>query len=118
MSVARVFPVFSIAFAVLYVLAMDNNWALFTYLARAREFHALVYTPPTPRAGPAMYWYGWLATSALGAAAVSAVAYALPPYWAKRTWLAAPWSHLSWGVPLAVMLVFVFLLRGWFIRVA
>lgn len=118
MSVARVFPVFSIAFAVLYVLAMDNNWALFTYLARAGEFHPLVYTPPTPRAGPAMYWYGWLATSFLGAAAAAAVAYVLPVHWAKRTWSAPTWSHLTWIVPLGVLVVFAFLLRGWFIRVA
>jgi len=123
MSVARVFPVFSVAFAVLYVLSMDNNWALFTYLARAGEFHSLVYAPPTPRAGPAMYWWGWLATSAIGAAIVAGIAAALPAGWAGRRWssLTGPtltWPTLTWVVPLAVLLVLVFLLRGWFIRVA
>lgn len=112
MRAARFFPAFSIAFAVLYVLAMDNNWALFTYLARAREFHALVYVPPTPRAGPAMYWWGWLATSALGAAGVALVASAVPVDGAARRW-----SALTWAVPLAVMLAIVFILRGWFIRI-
>lgn len=113
MSLARVFPVFSIAFAVLYVLSMDNNWALFTYLARAGEFHPLVYAPPTPRAGPAMYWWGWLSTSAIGAVIVTAIAAVVPVSWAGRRW-----SSLTWIVPLAVLLVIVFLLRGWFIRVA
>ncbi|MBV8538704.1 MAG: hypothetical protein JO128_24110 [Alphaproteobacteria bacterium] len=113
MSLARVFPVFSVAFAVLYVLSMDNNWALFTYLARAGEFHPLVYAPPTPRAGPAMYWWGWLATSGIGAAIVAGIAAALPAGWAGRHW-----TSLSWLVPLAMLLVLVFLLRGWFIRTA
>jgi len=111
MKAARVFPVFSIAFAVLYVLAMANNWALFTYLARAREFHWLVTVPTTPRMGPAMYWYGWLATSAIGALIVSAVASLLR---AERA--AQLWRLLTWAVPLAAIAALLFLLRGWFIR--
>ncbi|HUL99774.1 MAG TPA: hypothetical protein VLU24_10275 [Mycobacterium sp.] len=111
MKAARVFPVFSIAFAVLYVLAMENNWALFTYFARAREFHWLVVAPPTPRMGPAMYWYGWLATSALGAGVVATAAALL-----RADRAAGMWRGLSWAVPLAAIAVLVFLLRGWFIR--
>lgn len=112
-KIARVFPVFSITFAVIYVLSMENNWALFTYFARAGQFQPLVATPPTPRAGPAMYWYGWLATSFLGASAVSAIAYVLPVNWTSRVW-----ARLTWAVPLAAVLVLIFLLRGWFIRIA
>jgi len=113
MNMSRVFPVFSVAFAVLYVLSMDNNWALFTYLPRSREFYPLVFTPPTPRIGPGMYWYGWLATSAIGAAIVAAAASCGPASWAGRHW-----SSLAWAVPLAVILVIVYILRSWFIRVA
>lgn len=113
MNIARVFPVFSIAFAVLYVVSMDNNWALFTYLPRVREFHALAYLPPTPRAGPGMYWYGWLATSAIGAVVVAALAAVVPAPGAARRW-----SGLTWAVPLAALAVIVFLLRSWFIRTA
>jgi hypothetical protein len=111
-KIARVFPVFSITFAVIYVLSMEYNWALFTYVARSKEFHPLVYTPPTPRA-VAMYWYGWLATSFLGAAVLSAIAYVLPVNWTRRLW-----TRLTWAVPLAAVLVLIFLLRGWFIRIA
>jgi len=111
MNAARVLPVFSIAFAVLYVLSMENNWALFTYFARAREFHWLIATPPTPRAGPAMYWYGWLATSAIGAAFVAAAASLV-----RGERMAQLWRGLSWAVPLAAVLALVFILRGWFIR--
>jgi len=112
MNRSRLFPAFSIAFAVLYVLAMDNNWALFTYLPRARQFHPLVYSPPQG-AGPGMYWYGWLATSAIAAAVIAGIAAAVP-----ATGTARRWSGLTWAVPLAVILVIVFLLRSWFIRVA
>jgi hypothetical protein len=113
MSMSRALPVFSVAFAVLYVLSMDNNWALFTYLPRSGEFHALVFLPPTPRAGPAMYWYGWLATSAIGAAVAGAAA-----SWAPANWAGRRWSALTWAVPLVVILVIVYILRSWFIRVA
>ena len=113
MNISRAFPVFSVAFAVLYVLAMDNNWALFTYLPRSKEFYPLVFIPPAPRLGPGMYWYGWLATSAIGAALVAAAAALVPAGWASRRW-----SDLTWAVPIAVLLVIVFILRGWFIRVA
>ncbi len=112
MNMSRALPVFSVAFAVFYVLSMDNNWALFTYLARAREFHPLVYPPPTPRAGPAMYWWGWPATSAIGAAIVAGIAAAAPAGAGRR------WSSLTWAVPLVVILVIIYILRGWFIRVA
>lgn len=110
MNFARVFPVFSIAFAILYVLSMDNNWALFTYWPRSRDWYWLVATPP-PRGGPGMYWYGWLATSALGAAAAAAIAYVVPQRWTARLW-----PGLIWAVPAGAILVLIFILRGWFIK--
>ena len=64
-------PVFSVAFVVIYAFAVDFNLALFTYHPQLNEFAFLVERPKT---GPAMYWYGWIATSALGAMIVSALA--------------------------------------------
>ena len=72
---------------------------------------ASVALAAAPHGGPAMYWYGWLATAFLGALAVSAVALAVPERWAARAWPA-----LSWIVPTAAILVVAFLLRGYFIR--
>ena len=57
-------PVFSVAFVVIYAFAVDFNLALFTYHPQLNEVAFLVERPKT---GPAMYWYGWIATSALGA---------------------------------------------------
>jgi hypothetical protein len=112
MNLARSFPLFAIvfaaAYAILYVVAVEYNLALFTYHPALEEFGFLV---EKPKEGPAMYWYGWMVTSALGAFAVAAIASWLPAGWARRVW-----PGWSWAVPLAVMLVFGYLLRGFFIR--
>lgn len=114
MKLARALPVFSIAFVVLYVAAMEYNWALFTYLPRSREWLPLVVVPANERAtGPGMYWYGWLATSALGAAAAAAVSVLVPARWTLRLGAGA-----AWVVGLAAIFVVAYILRGWFIRIA
>lgn len=112
MMSGRSFAVFVIAFAaayaVLYVIAIEYNLALFTYHPASEEFHWLV-KPAADQ--PAMYWYGWMATSALGAFAFALIAAALPAVWTARIW-----PGWSWAVPLAVMAVFGYILRGYFIR--
>ena len=100
----KIFPVFAAAFAVIYLLAVEANWALFTYYPRPGTWEWLARST---RTGPPMYWYGWLATSALGATAVSLISWPLlrrlsPQYW------------LGWTVPLVVMVIFCYLLRGFF----
>lgn len=108
MKNAHVLPVFSAAFAALYVVALYYNLALFTYHPAINAWDWLV-TPP--RAGPTMYWYGLIATSAIGAAVVAAIAALVPENWRARTW-----SGLAWLVPLCAMLVVLFILRSYFIR--
>jgi hypothetical protein len=112
MNPSRSFPLFAIGFAVayaiLYVLSVEYNWALFTYHPALEEFGLFV---EKPQEGPAMYWYGWLATSAVGAFAIAGTLAFLPAGWTKRIW-----SGWSWAVPLVVMVVFGYLLRGFFNR--
>ena len=105
MSAARVIPIFAAAFAVLYVIAVERNWALMTYHPRLNEWDFLAQPP---RSGPAMYWYGWIATALLGAAAVSLLALPVTRRWAPPAWI-------GWAIPLAVMVVFVYLLRSFFL---
>ena len=109
MTAARSLPIFAIAFAVLYLLCVEFNWALFTYHPALEEFGFLVQAP---KDGPAMYWYGWLATSALGAIVIAALAAWLPDSWTKNR----AGTSLSWATPLAVMIVFVYILRRYFLR--
>lgn len=106
MSYDRVIPVFAAAFAVIYVVSVEANWALFTYHPRTGEWEWL--TKPA-RAGPAMHWYGWLGTSLLGASSMSLLALPLTGRWHPPVWI-------GWVVPLAVMVVFVYLLRSFFLR--
>ena len=171
MTLDRAFPVFSVAFAVLYLLATYFNLALITYHPAIEE---LSFLARPAKAGPAMYWYGWIMTTAIGAAVAGAVATFVPDRcdrWLQRAilfayvyavlyvivyyfalfiydqatieleflkhpatpatgallaaviasiffpiqWTQQVWSGWTGLIPLSVMLVFVYLLRGWFI---
>jgi len=107
MSIARITPVFSAAFAVVYVFAVELNLAAVTYHPRAGVWE--MWTQPAADAGnPAMYWYGWLITAAVGAALASAIAL---PFVRDRE----PPAWIGWAVPLAVMVSFLYFLRSFFI---
>ena len=106
MSTEKVFPIFAAAFAVIYVLAVEGNWALFTYHPKLGEWGWLAQ--PT-KSGPPMYWYGWLATSTLGATATSLLTWPLVRRLSAQFWL-------GWIVPLVVMLIFIYLFRDFFVR--
>jgi len=108
----RWLPVFSVVFAaaasIAYVFAVARNWALFTYHPALGTWGVL--TTPA-QAGPSMYWYGWMTTAAVAAAAIAAIVSRLPGGLTRRI----P-PCLAWAVPLVCMLVFVYLLRGYFLR--
>ena len=106
MSIEKAFPVFAAAFAVIYVLAVEENWALFTYHPRLGQWEWLAQPA---RTGLPMYWYGWLATSAIGATATSLLSRPLLGRWSTQYWL-------GWTVPLVVMVIFCYLFRGFFFR--
>jgi hypothetical protein len=100
--------VFAVVYALAYVIAVENNYALFTYHPALGEFGLWV---EPPRDGPAMYWYGWMATAGIIAFVSAAIGCFLPERLTGRLW-----SGLSWVVPIAVMVVFSYLLSGFFTR--
>jgi hypothetical protein len=106
MNMEKVFPIFAAAFAVIYVLSVQFNWALFTYHPKLGEFDWL---PQPGRVGPPMYWYGWLVTSLLGATATSLGAWPLVRRAPTQYWI-------GWVIPLVVILVFIYLFRDFFLR--
>jgi hypothetical protein len=112
MTVSRRFPMFAITFAVvyaiLYAVAVDRNWALFSYHPALGTFGVLT---TAAKAGPTMFWYGWMATAALGAALAGVLVSVLPEGLTRRLW-----PCLAWAVPMGAMVFFAFLLRGFFTR--
>ncbi len=99
---------FAAAYAVLYVLAVMQNWALLTYHPATNTFALLT---GKASAGPSMYWYGWMATAAIGAALLAALVSLLPEGLTRRIW-----PGFAWAVPICVIAAFAFLLRGYFLR--
>ena len=103
------------AFAVLYVIALKLDLALFTvYPAQSvvllGTHHSRdVVAPAMAFLAPAMYWYGWTATAALGALVFGLVAALLPE---RRTrWF---WAGWLWVIPVAAMSACVYLTMPWF----
>ena len=103
------------AFAVLYVIALKADLALFTVypslgVVLLGTHHAKdVVDPALGFLVPAMYWYGWTATAALGALMFGLIAAFLPERWTQRVW-----PGWVWVIPVAAMLACVYLTMPWF----
>jgi len=100
--------VFGFGTAALYVVCDMMNWSLFTFHPGTNRVE-LFYAPPRKGEGPVMYWYGWTATSMLGATVLGVLATLLPEQVTRKIPLA-----LVWIVPvLAVPLLFYSLMPFW-----
>jgi hypothetical protein len=110
MTIGRAFPVFAIAFALIYIVSVQYNWAVVTYHPQIAQWGWLVQAP-REGLGPAMYWYGWLITATLGAGVVAALSLALPARPVERIS-----AVLVWLVPVAMIATIAYILRGYFLR--
>lgn len=115
MTISRALPVFAIAFGVIYILQVyltgyQINLALITYHPQIGVWAPLAEAPRQGQ-GPAMYWYGWLLTAAIGAGMLAALSLALPARPFDRVW-----SILVWVTPLVLIAVITYILRGYFLR--
>ena len=103
------------AFAVLYVVALKLDLALFTVypslgVVLLGTRHSRDVTAPSMAfLAPAIYWYGWTATAALGALLIGVVA-ALWPERSTRLF----WPGWLWVVPTLAMIACVYLTMPWF----
>jgi hypothetical protein len=103
------------AFAILYVIALKLDLALFTVYPtigvvllgthRSRD----TVGPAMGSFLPTMLWYGWTATAALGALIFSLGAALFPERWSRPFW-----SGWLWVTPVAAMIGCVYLTLPWF----
>jgi hypothetical protein len=108
----RRFPVFAVTFAVIYsavyYFALDHNWPLFSYGPAVGEWTLFNHAASD---GPTMYWYGWIATSAIVGAVAGLIVCYLPGNPGRRLW-----SGFAWLVPVCSIVAIAYLLSGYFTR--
>jgi hypothetical protein len=112
MSTRSRFPAFAVTFAAVYsavyYFALDNNWALFSYGPAVGEWTLFNHLAS---GGPTMFWYGWIATSAIAGAAAGLAVCVMPDSVRGRLW-----SGLAWLVPVCAIAAIAHLLSGYFTR--
>jgi hypothetical protein len=97
--------VFGICFGVLYTICDMAALPMFTYHPGTDRID-LGFVKARPDEGPAMYWYGWIATSVLGAAILGMAAALLPEKFRSRIPPA-----LAWVVPVVLLPVLIYSLK-------
>jgi hypothetical protein len=103
----RVFVItFAAVYAVAYYIALRNNWPVFSYGPAVGEWTLFNHSASD---GPRMYWYGWIATSAIVAAVLGLIAAFLPQGLGRKLW-----SCLAWAVPVCMIAAIMYLLSGYF----
>jgi len=106
---------FGTTFAVLYVVALGKDLALFTvfpslgFVLAGTHHTRDVADPAMGFLAPAVYWYGWAATAALGALMFGVVAALLPARWTRTLW-----PGWAWAIPALSMIACVYLTLPWF----
>jgi hypothetical protein len=70
--------VFAVSFSVIYVIAAEVNLPVLTFHPVIGELD--IGRSPA-RTGPAMYWYGWMLTSLIGATGLAFAATMVPERW-------------------------------------
>src|SRR5262245_54253570 len=97
--------VFAIATPVIYFVCEMRNWPLFTYHPGTNRVN-LGWAAAVRDQGPAMYWYGWTATTILASGLLGVLATFLPQQVVRKIPLS-----LTWIAPLAVIPVLIYALR-------
>ena len=97
--------VFSAVFAILYGVCDVGQWPLFSYYPVTGRLD-LGWAPETADDGPAMYWYGWIASSLAGGTVAALTAMALPQRIRQLISL-----HIAWIIPVFMIPVMAYTLR-------
>jgi hypothetical protein len=82
--------VYGISFALVYLVAEQKNWPLFTFFPATNRVDFL-WVASRSGEGPAMYWYGWTALALSGAFLVGLAATVFPERVVRRIPLFLLW---------------------------
>jgi hypothetical protein len=93
-----------------YSICLFFNLPIFTYHPAVNRFE-WGYGPSRSGEGPAMYWYGWTATTLIVAPIVGFLATLLPENMAKKIPLI-----LVWLLPILAVPYLIWDLRQWWFR--
>jgi hypothetical protein len=98
---------YAIAGTLIYLLCLQMNWPLFTFHPATNR---IVWGWEASRSGegPAMYWYGWTATSLLAGAILGFLATLLPESVTRKIPLI-----LVWLLPILSIPYLIWDLRQW-----
>lgn len=97
--------VFAISTPVIYTVCDMMNWPLFTYHPGTNRVD-LGFARPVPNEGPAMYWYGWTASTLLASAVLGFLVTLLPQKVTRRIPLS-----LVWILPIVVLPILIYSLK-------
>ena len=101
--------IFALAAPLIYVVCELMNWPVFTYHPGTGRLD-WGFAPPIVDEGPAMYWFGWTLSMALGGGLIAGLG-ALAPGVARRLPLA-----LSWLFALACIPLYLYALRFYWLH--
>ena len=101
--------VFAIAAPIIYVVSELGSFPLFTYHPGTGRID-FGWTPARANEGPAMYWYGWIATMLIGSAALGGIAARFPSL-GRRIPL-----FLIWLLPLLALPILAYVLMPFWTR--
>jgi hypothetical protein len=111
MATSSKFMTFAVVYAVggtlIYLLCLHMNWPLFTFHPATNRV-ALGWEAARSGEGPAMYWYGWTATTLVAGTVVAFLATLLPESVTKKIPLL-----LVWLLPLLAIPYLIWDLRQW-----
>jgi hypothetical protein len=98
---------FAVSGTVIYLLCLHFNWPLFTFHPATNRV-GFGWEAGRSGEGPAMYWYGWTATTLVAGAIVSYLATLLPESMTKKIPLI-----LIWLLPILAVPYLAWDLRSW-----
>ena len=100
---------FGIAFTLGYTVFEALNWPLFTYMPAVGRTYFWLHRSLSGE-GPPMYWYGWIATSAINAFVIGAIATIVPGHWLRRAAVFFCVLAALWPAALAALRIYI---TGW-----